>query len=172
MTNLVKLPVQDEDGNIHVVIETPRGAKAKLKCEPEMGVFVLSKSLMTGLPYPRDWGFIPSTEAEDGDPVDALVIHEAATFPGLVIKCKPVGVLEIMQHNKNKKKQRNDRVMAVPIQSHAESGLRVDDLSKQVKEELERFFAATEEFQSKRLEFLGWHGPKRAMRLITDSTKK
>src|ERR687886_1081384 len=117
MTNLVKIPAQDKGGSIHVVIETPRGAKAKLKYEPEMRVFVLSKSLITGLTYPHDWGFVPSTIAEDGDPLDALVIHEAATFPGLVIKCKPIGVLEVLQHDKKKKKERNDRIMEVPVDS-------------------------------------------------------
>jgi inorganic pyrophosphatase len=138
-----------------------------------MRVFVLSKSLITGLTYPHDWGFVPSTIAEDGDPLDALVIHEAATFPGLVIKCKPIGVLEVLQHDKKKKKERNDRIMAVPVDSHAEQALRdVNDLSNAVKTELEKFFAATDELQSKRLEFLGWHGPKRALQLIKSSRKK
>jgi inorganic pyrophosphatase len=73
MTNLLKLPPFDRQGNVHVVVETPRGAKAKLKHDPELKVFVLSKSLMAGLTYPYDWGFVPSTAADDGDPVDALV---------------------------------------------------------------------------------------------------
>jgi inorganic pyrophosphatase len=78
---------------------------------------------MAGLTYPHDWGFIPSTQAEDGDPIDAFVIHEAATSPGLVIKCKAIGVLAIVEHKK-RKKQRTDRVMAIPVDSHAEQGLR------------------------------------------------
>src|SRR5256885_1212997 len=130
MTNLIKLPAFDDDGNVHVVVETPRGARAKLTYDPDLRVFILSKSLMAGLTYPHDWGFIPSTVAEDGDPVDVLVIHDAATSPGLVIKCKVIGVLEILEQD-GKKKQRNDRVMAVPVNSHAEQGLRdVRQLSK------------------------------------------
>ena len=171
MTNLQKLPSLDDDGNIHVVVETPRGARAKLTYDPQLRVFVLSKSLMTGLTYPHDWGFIPSTVAEDGDPVDALVIHDAATFPGLVMKCKAIGVLEIRERSK-KRTQRNDRIMAVPLHSHAEGGLRdVRQLSKQVRLELEKFFVATAELQSKTLECLGWRGPKRAMQLIKRSAK-
>ncbi len=73
-------------------------------------------------------------------PVDVLVIHEAATFPGLVMECKVIGVLEILEHDK--KKERNDRVMAVPIYSHAEQGC------------------------------LGWRGPKRALQLIMKSASK
>jgi inorganic pyrophosphatase len=172
MTNLFKLPTFDDDGNVHVVIETPRGARAKLTYRPELGVFVLSKSLIVGLTYPYDWGFIPSTKAEDGDPVDVLVIHEAATFPGLVMECKVIGVLEILEQDK-KKRQRNDRVMAVPIYSHAEQGLRdVRQLSKQIRVELEKFFVATAELQSKTLECLGWRGPKRALQLIKTSVQK
>jgi inorganic pyrophosphatase len=172
MANLVKLPALDKEGYIHVVVETPRGSRAKLTYDPKLRVFVLSKSLIAGLTYPHDWGFVPSTQAEDGDPVDALVIHEAATSPGLVIKCKAIGVLEIIEHEK-KKKQRNDRVMAVPVDSHAEQGLRdVRQLSKQVREELEKFFVATAELQSKTLECLGWRGPKRALQLIKRSLQK
>ncbi len=172
MTHLLKLPAIDKQGNIHVVVETPRGSRAKLKYDPVMRTFVLSKSLMAGLTYPHDWGFVPSTQAEDDDPVDALVIHEAATSPGLVIKCKAIGVLEIVERKK-KKKQRNDRVMAVPVDSHAEQGLRdVRQLSKQVREELEKFFVATAELQSTTLECLGWRGPKRAFRLIEKSLQK
>jgi inorganic pyrophosphatase len=170
MTNLLKLPALDKHGNIHVVVETPRGSRAKLTYDPDLGVFVLSKSLMAGLTYPHDWGFIPSTRAEDGDPVDALVIHEAATSPGLVIKCRAIGVLEIVEREK-KGKRRNDRVMAVPIDSHSEQNLRdVCQLSKQVREELEKFFVATAELQSKTLKCLGWRGPKRALEKIKKSS--
>src|SRR5436305_15142250 len=111
MTNLLKLPAFDKERNVHVVVETPRGARAKLTYDPELRVFVLSKSLMAGLTYAHDWGFIPSTQAEAGDPVDVLVIHEAATSPGLVIKCKGIGVLDIGEHDK-KRRHRNDRLMA------------------------------------------------------------
>ena len=68
MTNLAKIPSHDDDGNVHVVIETPRGGRAKLKYDPELKAFTLSKSLMLGLTYPYDWGFIPSTAGDDGDP--------------------------------------------------------------------------------------------------------
>ena len=80
MPNLFKLPTWSGAEFVHVVVETPRGGRAKLSYDPELRTFVLSKSLMLGLSYPYDWGFIPSTQAEDGDPLDAIVIHDAATF--------------------------------------------------------------------------------------------
>ena len=114
MADLNKLPVRDKDGNVYVVVETPRGSSAKLEFDPELQVFTLSKSLILGLTYPYDWGFIPSTRGEDGDPLDALILHDAATAPGLVLKCKIIGVLEVLQLEKGKRKIRNDRLIAVP----------------------------------------------------------
>jgi inorganic pyrophosphatase len=59
--------------------------------------FTLSKALILGLTYPYDLGFIPSTKGEDGDPIDVLVLHDAATAPGLVLKRKVIGVLEVLR---------------------------------------------------------------------------
>jgi inorganic pyrophosphatase len=86
MTNLLKLPTFNDD-EIHVVVETPRGSRAKLDYDPKVKTFTLSKSLLAGLTYPYDWGFLPSTRAEDGDPLDVMVLHDAATCPGLVLTC-------------------------------------------------------------------------------------
>src|SRR4026208_2108188 len=120
MPDLHKLPVHDKDGNVYVVVETRRGSAAKLEFDPELRVFTLSKALILGLTYPYDWGFIPSTKGEDGDPIDALVLHDTATAPGLALKCKIIGVLEVLQKEKHKKPIRNDRLIAVPRNSHRE----------------------------------------------------
>jgi inorganic pyrophosphatase len=85
MPNFAKLPTWADRKHIHAVVETPRGSRTKLKFESKLGVFTLSKPLLAGLTYPYDWGFIPSTEADDGDPLDVLIIHEAATYPGLIL---------------------------------------------------------------------------------------
>src|SRR5690242_6915726 len=114
MPNLERLPLRDKNGSVHVIIETPRGSAAKLEFDPDLQAFTLSKALMLGLSYPYDWGFVPSTKGEDGDPMDVLVLHDAATSPGLVLKCKIIGVLEVIQREAGKKKIRNDRLMAVP----------------------------------------------------------
>lgn len=171
MPNLFKLPTWAGDDIVHVVVETPRGARAKLSYDPELRTFVLSKSLMLGLSYPYDWGFIPSTRAEDGDPLDAIVIHDAATCPGLVMRCKLLGVLQMLQQTKYDR-TRNDRVIAVPEDSHRERELHdVQGLLPEVKQELEKFFAATDELQAKTLKFLGWQGPKEAKKLVHSCEK-
>src|SRR5262249_31800705 len=167
MADLLRLPARNKTGDAYVVVETPRGSAAKLEFDPDLQVFTLSKSLILGLTYPYDWGFIPSTSGEDGDPIDVLVLHDAATAPELVLKCKIIGVLEVLQSEKGKKGIRNDRLIAVPRDSHREKSEKdARDLSKQVRREIEKFFVATDELEDKELKFLGWKGPKTGERLI------
>ena len=119
---------------------------------------------MAGLSYPFDWGFIPSTKTPDGDPLDVLIIHDAQTYPGAVLKCRPVGVLE--QEAKGKK-ERNDRIFAEPDRSAAETDLTdIRHLASRACEELEQFFRATNALENKRLNFLGWRGPNHAINAI------
>jgi len=166
MANYAKLPTWADGDNVYAVVETPRGSRAKLEFDPKLGAFTLAKPLLAGLTYPYDWGFIPSTKAQDGDPLDVLIIHDAATYPGLVLKCKPIGVLEVLQSS-NGKKERNDRMFVVPDRSPFEGDLQdIRRLPARAIEELEKFFEATDALESKKLRFLGWRGPARAIKTI------
>ena len=167
MPNLINLPPFTEDGDVYVVVETPRGSRAKFDYDPKLKTFTLSKSLLTGLTYPHDWGFVPSTKADDGDPIDIMVVHDAATFPGIVLTCRIIGILQIEQKSKGKT-ERNDRLFAVPRDSHSEQALKdVSDLSKPIRQELEKFFQATDELEDKNLSIIGWKGPKAAVRPLS-----
>ena len=171
MTNFFKLPTWSDASHVFAVVETPRGSICKLDYDPKLKVFSLAKPLMAGLAYPYDWGFIPSTKAEDGDPLDVLVIHDAQTYPGVVMRCRPVGILEVEQTTKRKKK-RNDRIFAVPDRSPLETDLKdIRHLPSRAHEELEQFFQATDALQDKELEFLGWHGPEHAIETIKRLSK-
>jgi hypothetical protein len=75
MPNLLKIATWADEDHVHAVVETPRGSSCKLEFDPDLRVFTLAKPLMAGLTYPYDWGFIPSTKAEDGDPLDVLVMR-------------------------------------------------------------------------------------------------
>jgi inorganic pyrophosphatase len=171
MPNFFNLPPFADNGDVHVVVETPRGSRAKFAYDPKLESFALRKSLLTGLSYPHDWGFVPSTKADDGDPLDIMVIHDAATFPGLMVECRVIGILQIEQKSK-KKTERNDRLFAVPRRSHSEQALKdVADLTKPIREELEKFFIATDELEDKTLKIIGWKGPKAAVQAIKDAAK-
>jgi inorganic pyrophosphatase len=166
MTNLLKLPTWADDKHVFAVVETPRGSTCKLDFDADLRAFTLTKPLMTGLTYPYDWGFIPSTEAEDGDPLDVLIIHDSQTYPGVVLRCRPVGILEVEQKKKGKT-ERNDRIFAVPDRSPLETDLQdIRRLPSRAHDELEQFFRATNALEDKELKFLGWHGPARAIKAI------
>jgi inorganic pyrophosphatase len=166
MTHLGKLPTWADKQHVYAVVETPRGSRAKLEFDPRLRAFTLAKPLLAGLTYPYDWGFIPSTRAPDGDPLDALIIHDAATYPGLVLACKPIGVLKVIQR-KNGKKERNDRLFVAPDRTPFEGELHdIRRLPRRAIEELEKFFEATDALEAKKLEFDGWGGPAQAVKTI------
>ena len=165
MTELSKLPTWADKQRIHTIVETPRGSRSKLEYDPKLKAFTLAKPLLAGLTYPYDWGFIPSTKAEDGDPLDVLIIHEAVTYPGVVLSCIPIGILEVLQTSKGKEEERNDRIFALPDRSPFEGDIQdIRDLPARAIQE--RFFEATDALENKKLRFLGWHGPGRAVKSI------
>jgi inorganic pyrophosphatase len=103
---------------------------------------------------------VPSTRADDGDPVDIMVIHDAATFPGVVLTCRIIGILQIEQKSKGKA-QRNDRLSAVPRRSHSEQGLRdVLDLSKPIQQELAKFSSQLTSLKTKSWKSSGGKVPR------------
>ena len=151
MTDFSKLPTRDPDGAIHVVVETPRGMTGKVKFEPRLGVFSFSRSLKLGLRYPYDWGFVPGTLAPDGDPLDAMILTDVIGFPGLVVPCRAVAVLDVDQEERGKR-FRNDRVLFVPARSPDPA------LEDAEKREFERFFRDAIADTGKVLHILGWRG--------------
>lgn len=155
MTNLLKLPTWADDEHVFAIVETPRGSIRKLDLDPKLGIFTFAKPSMAGLIYPYDWGFIPSTKAEDGDPLDVLVRHDAQTYPGVVLRCTPIGVLQVEQKSDGAK-QRNDRVFAVPDRSPLEADLKdIGHIPSRARDELEESFRATSALENKELKFLG-----------------
>jgi inorganic pyrophosphatase len=167
VAGLSRLPSLDSDGNVRVVVETPRGSRAKIAYDPEIGAFTFSRALPAGIAFPFDFGFVPATRAGDGDPLDALVLHDDAAFPGVVIPCQAVGVIELEQSEAGGKRIRNDRLVMVPIEdewARTQNGERA--LTARRKTELEGFFLAASRFEGKRVKILGWRGPKRALRIL------
>ncbi len=166
MTDFLHLPPRFSEGGVNVVIETPRGSRAKFKFDAALQAFRMSRPLTLGLRYPFDWGFVPSTCAADGDPLDALVIHDGESYPGVVIPCRPVGVLEVMQREGGKP-FRNDRVLFVPNVAPRQKNLNdLQSLSRAMKEELEHFFLAATAGTGKTLKFLGWRGARAAVAAV------
>jgi len=152
---------------LRVVIETPKGSRNKFAFNPDEHIFELKKVLPSGMAFPYDFGFIPSTEADDGDPVDVLVLMDEPAFPGCVLSCRPIGVIEGEQGNKKNAKERNDRIIAIEQDAHSWEDIKtVDDLGKQFALELEEFFVNYHKLSGKEYRVLGLKGPDQARRLV------
>src|SRR5581483_108272 len=112
-TPVNELPAVDPDsGRVNVVVDTPQGSRNKYKFDEQHGQWRLSKILPQGMSFPYDFGFIPSTRGEDGDPLDVLLFADEPTFPGCVVPARLIGVLEAEQ-TEGGKTVRNDRLVAV-----------------------------------------------------------
>ena len=165
MTDFANLPTCDRDGFVRIVVESPRGSLMKLKFEPELHAFVFERALQLGVTYPYDWGFIPSTRAEDGDPLDAMVLFDAPTWPGVVIPSTPIGLISMTQRDgKKAPKERNDRVIALAANDKRYADVR--ELPKRTREELEHFFITASEMTGKKVVVEGWKGPDAAKKAI------
>ena len=162
------------EGGYRVIVETPRGSGNKLKYDPKLRVFMWSRPLAVGLVYPFEWGFFPGTRAPDGDPLDAFVLTDAPTFPGILIECRPVAVLELEQNKKGKQgRERNDRVLVIPLKAPRYDGMRdLADVPQRLREEMEQFFVAATFGEGKDAKILGWNGATAAKSLIERSARR
>ena len=173
LANPIRLASKDpEDADIiQVVIETPKGSRNKYALDVEQKVFELTKVLPAGMVFPYDFGFIPSPLAEDGDPTDVLVLMDEPAFPGCLLKCRTIGVIEGEQGKKNKA-ERNDRIVAIEQMNHSYAHVKhVDDLGKKFVRELEEFFVHYHELTGKEYRILDVKGPKEARRRIKDGMR-
>src|SRR4029078_5627350 len=97
MPSLSDLAPHDDDGNLRVVVDTPRNSMLKLAFDPASGAFVVKRELMLGLVFPYVFGFIPGTRCDDGDPLDAMVLHASCTYPGVILPCRALGFVAVQQ---------------------------------------------------------------------------
>jgi inorganic pyrophosphatase len=169
MPNLINLPARNEQGRLNVVVEVPRGSRAKIRYEPMLDTFCFSRPLVLGTCYPYDWGFIPSTIAEDGDPLDAMVYHDVPTYPGVVIPSKAIGIVRLTQKIKGEKRTRNDRIIVVPADEKRWNDATA--LETRVHKELEQFFVIVVMMTGKKVRIEGWEGPKAANMAIEKAVR-
>ncbi len=165
-------PDKDRDV-VRVIVETPKGSQNKYKFDEQLGIFKLSSVLPVGAVFPFDFGYIPDTKAEDGDPIDVLLLADAPAFPGCLIESRLIGVIEAEQTEEGKT-ARNDRLIAVAIESRTHNDLRsIEDLSDALRSQIEHFFASYSREQGKTFKVIGQKGARVAQTLLENaSTKK
>ena len=175
MNDIAKLPTfAPEGGELLTVVETPKGSRNKYAFNPALGVFELRRVLPRGMVFPFDFGFVPATVAQDGDPLDVLLLLDDTAPQGCVIRARAVGVIEARQREAKKGDwERNDRLIAVAIHAKLHADLKnLKDLNQRILDEVEAFFRDYNEMDGKSFEPLKRAGPNAAMTLIGDAQQK
>jgi inorganic pyrophosphatase len=161
---LTSIPAFAGNDTINAIIETPAGSRNKYAYDADYGCFRLRKVLPEGTAFPLHFGFIPQTEADDGDPVDVLVLMDQKTFPGCLVECRVIGVIEGIQKEKGQKPERNDRIIAVPCDQ--KSIKTISDLGREWLDDLIHFFQYYNKREGKTFESAGTKNADRALKLI------
>jgi len=166
-TPVNELPAVDADsGRVNVVVDTPQGSRNKYKFDEQVGQWRLSKVLPLGMSFPYDFGFIPSTRGDDGDPLDVLLLADEPAFPGCVVPARLIGVLEAEQ-TEGGKTIRNDRLVAVvetpynPVEYRS-----LDEVNQQHLDEIEQFFVSYNKVEGRQFKPRARHGADRAQELV------
>jgi inorganic pyrophosphatase len=162
-----------DSGELHVIIETPKGSRNKFNYDEELRLFKLGGVLPLGAVFPFDFGFIPSTQGGDGDPLDVLLLMDEPAFPGCLVPSRLVAVIEAEQTERDGETTRNDRLIAVAADSHTHRNVRsLADISPNLMDEVEHFFISYNEIKGKTFKPLGRFGPIKAARLIEEGVER
>ena len=145
-----------ESGELAVIIETPKASRNKFKYDKEHDLFELGGVLPAGAVFPFDFGFVPSTLGEDGDPLDVLILMDQPAFPGCFVLARVLGVIEAKQTELDGETERNDRLIAVAAEAHDHSEIHsISEMSANLIDEIEHFFISYNEIKGKKFKPLG-----------------
>src|SRR5712671_238403 len=173
MADLSKLSPQldQKKGTCRAIIETPKGCRNKFDYDPDSGLFMLGGLLPEGMMFPFDFGFIPSTLGEDGDPLDILVLLDAPAHVGCLIEVMIIGIIQAEQTEDGKTKS-NDRLLGVAIHSYDHEDLEsIDDVSKTLLNQVEEFFVSYNKQRGKKFKITGTGGPGKAVKFLKSGIK-
>jgi inorganic pyrophosphatase len=164
-------PFDRETKAVHVVIETPKGSRNKFKFDDRLAVFKLGSVLPAGMAFPYDFGYVPGTLSDDGDPLDVMLLMDVPACPGCLVLSRLIGVIEAEQTDKTGT-VRNDRLVAVAQEAHDYRDLQsLKDMNDNLLEEIEHFFIAYNEVRGKRFKLLDHRGPTRARKVLDQAIK-
>ncbi len=159
-----------EDG-FNVVIEIPKGSKVKYELDKEAGTLFVDRFLYTAMRYPGNYGFIPHTLSDDGDPCDVLIANTRAIVPGAVMSCRPVGVL-VMEDEAGQ----DEKIVAVPSRKLTKRYDRIEnytDLPEITLKQIEHFFEHYKDLEpGKWVKVVRWGDAEEARRLIQESIER
>ena len=165
-------PFDRKSGNLNVVIDTPKGSRNKYAFDFKVNAYKLKTVLPHGTVFPFDFGSIPGTIADDGDPLDVLVLMDEPVFIGCLIEARLLGVIEAEQ-TKGGETERNDRLIAVAAESHTNGTLKsLQEVDSKLLGEIEHFFVSYNDARGKKFKPTARKGSAVAKQLIKKQTKK
>jgi inorganic pyrophosphatase len=154
------------------IIETPKGRRSKFKYEQDSGLFSLSNILPQGFSFPFDFGFVPCTQAEDGDPLDLIVLMDEPTHVGCLVDVRLLGVIKVVQIEDGEK-TRNDRLLGVAVKTVEYKDVNaISDLPKSHVDQISEFLALYNKNSGKRDEVQGIEGPDAAVKLVEQAAAR
>jgi inorganic pyrophosphatase len=165
--DLSLIPAQPEPGLINILIEIPAGSKNKYEFNKALNAFALDRVLYSSVQYPCDYGFIPNTLANDGDPLDGMVLMDQPTFPGCVITARPIGLLEMLDGG-----DRDEKILCVPDQDPRYIQIKsLKDVAPHRLYEIAEFFRTYKNLEKKVTEILGWKDIEAVLPLVEECVK-
>src|SRR4051794_33163740 len=173
MPGLSSLPLQlnDETCVCRAIIETPKGHRNKFNYDDESCLFKLAGLLPQGMMFPFDFGFIPSTLGEDGDPLDIMVLMDAPAHVGCLIEVRIIGVINAEQ-TEDGKSETNNRLLGVAVHSYQHEDLAsINDVSKTLLDQVKEFFVSYNKQRGKKFKVTGTYGPKKAIAFLKSGIK-
>ncbi|MCS3924325.1 inorganic diphosphatase [Methanosalsum natronophilum] len=153
---------------VYAVIEIPMGSRNKIEYSKDYGTYVLNRVLRSPLHYPGEYGFIPRTLFDDGDPLDIIVLMDEKTFTGCVIEARPVGLLMM-----NDSGEEDDKILAVPEKNHRYDHIKeLSDIPEPILNEIQHFFRRYKDLeQGKEVTVKGWDTKDEAIKAINHSVE-
>jgi inorganic pyrophosphatase len=154
--------------SVLVFVEIPKGSRNKYEYDPELGRIKYDRMLFSSVHYPSDYGFILDTLAEDGDPLDAMVLITEPTFPGCIIEVKPVGLFKMWDE-----KGPDEKILGVPLYDPLWNFIeKLEDVPPHLLLEIEHFFQVYKELEKKKTGVEGWENVDRAWEVIEEARKR
>src|SRR4029434_2677036 len=165
-------PFAENKDDIHIVIDTPRGSRNKLKWNEKLGVLKLSHILTAGAVFPFDFGFVPGTRGADGDALDVLVLTDEPLVPLCLVQARLIGAIEA-NRTQDGKAFRTHRLLAVAVSSRLYAGVRsLGDLPSTFVDEVEQFFINYNIMRDRVFKPIARHEAKRALELVKRASAK
>jgi inorganic pyrophosphatase len=158
----------DVPRSVQVVVEIPRGSRNKYELDKDTGLFRFDRLLYSAVHYPGDYGFIPRTLAEDGDPLDVLIMTTSPTFTGCLVEVRPIGVFDMQDRG-----EMDEKVLAVPMRDPLYDELtELDDVQPHFLLEVEHFFEIYKDLEGAQTVTMGWRDRAAAHAVIQDSMRR